>query len=516
VDPEPPAVPILKSMPADESHAEKALPVGLTDEKPQLIEPEPETVRVELAPFVAKSAPVDTSPIAKPTHPKSAEPKSAEPEPVDPKSVEPTPVDPKPAEPKPIDPKSAEPEPIDPKSVEPKPVNPKPVEPEPIDPKSAEPKPVNPKPVNPKPADPKFAEPKPVDPKPIEPEPIDPKSAEPEPPAVPISRDMSAPVAKITVPVGIENVGNSCYVASLMQVLFQNKQFRKTVAALCERLKQSGDEHRKLLHHLNDIFSHLENGSSPYPRKRMEKFLQTMRNLGWETAHGQDDSSVLLLWIKERLDELQVPNGAAEVSKLKAKLLPLVETSRIIEPLVQTGPEKIVYDVASGISDFTLQPTGQKLDEMLDGLFAEDEHTGADQYEHDGMRVDARSKIIVSGELPDDLIIPVGRKFFTLTGAPAKNTNTLEFPECIDMCKHTLNPDGSPCWYDLDGVIAHYGSAESGHYISCVKRDGQWSKCNDGCVIPITWSEVKQLDGRKKDGPLATMLYYRRRSPENA
>lgn len=64
-----------------------------------------------------------------------------------------------------------------------------------------------------------------------------------------------------------------------------------------------------------------------------------------------------------------------------------------------------------------------------------------------------------------------------------------------------LVPDMS---YDLFATVNHYGSLQSGHYISNVKVQGRWFHCNDAHVSHNTSKDVLEEDG-------AYLLFYQRR-----
>jgi ubiquitin C-terminal hydrolase len=313
------------------------------------------------------------------------------------------------------------------------------------------------------------------------------------------------------IPVGIQNLSTSCYAASLMQLLFQNRQFREAVAELCEKIPTDND-HQKLLHCINAIFTHLQSGNGPCPTDLMRKFLQLEHNLGFHHAFSQEDSTLLRNDIMVNLKKLFSSTSTTEIMALKDKLLPEFMKFRTVEPLAQTGPYKTAYfggpygtERYGAIEIF---PDAKSLEAALEECFSTRELTGNDQYRNGKERVDARESIRIHGEPPEVLTFDVRRvRYDNGRKCQVKNTIPFTFPERIDMRKHTTNPNGRPCEFELDSVIAHNGTAGSGHYISYVKRNGQWHKCNDGSVQQVSWTDVEKLfDG--KGGFHATMLSY--------
>ena len=58
--------------------------------------------------------------------------------------------------------------------------------------------------------------------------------------------------------------------------------------------------------------------------------------------------------------------------------------------------------------------------------------------------------------------------------------------------------------YDLFGTVNHQGNLQSGHYITNVKVQDQWFRCNDQHVTSSTQEAVLTSDG-------AYILFYARR-----
>jgi hypothetical protein len=313
--------------------------------------------------------------------------------------------------------------------------------------------------------------------------------------------------AERVVPVGISNTGNSCYAASLMQLLFQNRQFREAVAELCAKIPPDNN-HQKLLHAVNAIFTHLQSGRGACPPELMREFLQLMQDLGYANAFNQDDPTLLRRELMGNLRRLRTRTEPDEILALHAELLPVFATRKIVEPLAQEGSCKTVY--FGGTPDernhLVISPNAGSLEAALDESFGTREWTGANQYTFDGKRVDARESTKIQGTPPPVLTIDVGRVQFG--NRVEKNTVRCAFPEHIDMREHMENPGGEPCTYELTSVVAHSGTARGGHYISFIKRGEHWFECNDSFIRPVRWSEIEKSFGGSV-GFHATMLSYR-------
>jgi ubiquitin carboxyl-terminal hydrolase 34 len=45
--------------------------------------------------------------------------------------------------------------------------------------------------------------------------------------------------------------------------------------------------------------------------------------------------------------------------------------------------------------------------------------------------------------------------------------------------------------YNLSGIICHIGNAESGHYVSYIKRDEKWLEFNDSLVMGFSEDNIE-------------------------
>jgi len=70
----------------------------------------------------------------------------------------------------------------------------------------------------------------------------------------------------------------------------------------------------------------------------------------------------------------------------------------------------------------------------------------------------------------------------------------INFPEYIDITNYVYYKDNSPTFYELVGIVTHFGpSSMGGHFIAFCKSFGnqQWYKYNDALVDPSSFEEAK-------------------------
>jgi ubiquitin C-terminal hydrolase len=316
-------------------------------------------------------------------------------------------------------------------------------------------------------------------------------------------------------PFGIPNVGNSCYAGSLVRLMFQNKQFREAVAKLHVKIPQEETYPQKLLHSMYAIFMHMQSGTGVCPPKLMRNFMQIGEQLGYVKPGQQDDPTVLLMGVLDSFEKLFSEDASPEILTLKDALLPMVQEQRFIESLVADAGHRVVYAPSPNEVRHVIEisPNNKSLEAGLRQRYGSEELTGDNRYElDDGTKVDARISTKITAIPPTTLTVQIKRISFNPRGVKQKNNATCTFPERIDMREHMADPGEEPLEYELNGIIAHRGGPNGGHYISCVKRNGQWFKCDDSGVAPAQQSEIEALyNGR--DGFYATMLSYARLEP---
>ncbi|EFA82122.1 hypothetical protein PPL_05027 [Heterostelium album PN500] len=121
------------------------------------------------------------------------------------------------------------------------------------------------------------------------------------------------------------------------------------------------------------------------------------------------------------------------------------------------------------------------------------------------------SKRCLIDKLPNTLILHLKRFEFDLENMRnIKLNDYCEFPQQINMAPYTKesveqSSDGGPAngvtkkssvinhLYELNGIVLHQGTADSGHYITLVKdATGNWFELNDTFVLPYDFRRLEQ------------------------
>lgn len=99
-----------------------------------------------------------------------------------------------------------------------------------------------------------------------------------------------------------------------------------------------------------------------------------------------------------------------------------------------------------------------------------------------------------------------------LTGGDGKMVEKKKECEGAEYEPHTFDEDpgsSNSGYYELQGIVTHQGrSSSSGHYVGWVKKKGdEWLKCDDDVISPVPAEEILKLSGGG-DWHIAYVLLY--------
>lgn len=331
---------------------------------------------------------------------------------------------------------------------------------------------------------------------------------------------------------GLTNLGNTCFLNSITQVLshtyelnsfLENGKYRKRLnnkydsAILIE-----WDELRNILWNENCIVS-------PY------KYVNTIQKIakikGHQTFTGfdQNDVSEFLIFIVDCFHNAlsREVNMSIEgvIKDEKDKIA--VRCFETIKKMFEKDYSEI-WDIFYGIHISELRhaetgktismrpepffiinlpiPEDNKMPTLLDcfDLYVEGELLDGDNSildESSGKKVAAR-KNIVFWNFPNVLVIDIKR----FNSKNRKNQIHVDFPlNDLNLSKYVIGYDKNSYVYDLYGVCNHSGSSLGGHYTSFVKNaNGKWYHYNDTTVTEVT-------DDKYIVSPKAYCFFYRKR-----
>ena len=80
---------------------------------------------------------------------------------------------------------------------------------------------------------------------------------------------------------------------------------------------------------------------------------------------------------------------------------------------------------------------------------------------------------------PQELLFQLNRFSFDRSGGAYKINNAVIAPQRYTLPHYFIRTPREDVVYDCDFMIVHSGSIEFGHYVCCVKQNGQWFKMSD-------------------------------------
>ncbi|XP_039281814.1 ubiquitin carboxyl-terminal hydrolase 4 isoform X2 [Nilaparvata lugens] len=315
---------------------------------------------------------------------------------------------------------------------------------------------------------------------------------------------------------GLKNLGNTCYMNSIVQCLSNTDELRREI---CQFSKEGGVLGGLVGHHprptpvaleVDKVVRKLWAGKhKSFPCDELKSVVGKLKTSfrGCEQQDSHEFLTILLDWLHE---DLNVPNqdlelgGADEASGERAWGEFRRKNNSIVLDLFYGQLKSTVTCLTCAKQSVTFEPFSNlslplpnhvlsdrcTLHDCMELYLKEESISGWNCPSCKTARA-ATKKIDIS-KLPPILVIHLKR--FTSNGARKKQT-LVDFPvERLDMMGHAAKgSEQRNRTYDLYAVSNHYGTMESGHYTAyCLNPDqSRWYEFNDTDVIEIQDKNVR-------------------------
>ena len=311
-------------------------------------------------------------------------------------------------------------------------------------------------------------------------------------------------------PIGLANLGNTCFLNSCLQILFQIPELAKlkhnpinTVPSAC--LVDEWHTLNGLLH----ANANANANANPSPGFiSPARFVQAVRGVAAHTGNprftgfDQNDASEFLYFLLngwhdacKRPVRMEI-SGAVNSEKDKMAVMcygKLKQTyekeySEIMQLFFGIATNKIIpgtpneENTSAELFSLLHLPLTAECNDLVSCIR---EYTKASQVELNGV---PNTKQTTFWNTPKYLFVVLGR--FSGDGM-RKDGREVSIPMRLDMTEFVSAYNPQKYKYELMGAILHMGSIFGGHYVCVVKSGEDWYSCNDTCIIKEAGFEDK-------------------------
>lgn len=308
---------------------------------------------------------------------------------------------------------------------------------------------------------------------------------------------------------GIENIGNTCFFNSVIQLLSSNTLLRNYI--LSETYDRSlldvNEGYNKLLKLLKLIIKNI--GNDDIEKKYIILFFKVLEILSKKDSLAlnicdlsiHNDSEELLSYILDKLEDYTRNNFTIKGNTKSVKLFNkhFNNKQNIITKLFKyqyvTQQEclkcenvtTLKYDNYSNILKLPIYENKiNTLEQSLNYYF---NLKKIDEYHCEKCKnnTEAKDRTLIS-YCPYILLIQLLR--FTNDGS--KINKTIEIPKLLNFKKYTFNISNNVT-YQLSSIVCHTGTLDFGHYISVVNKNNNWYLINDESVDIINDNQLHNI-----------------------
>lgn len=290
---------------------------------------------------------------------------------------------------------------------------------------------------------------------------------------------------------GLVNNGMTCYMNSLLQTLFQIKEFRRQVFKLpYDRMKEKGDGWEWVKAFQNLFYTMMED------KGKVAETRELTKAFGWNLSEvfTQQDVQEFCCIL---LDKFEGKSKAAETEDFIGNLFrgKMENYIECVNVDYQSIREEVFYDIQLAVKNL------DDLYKSFDDYTAEEKLEGDNKYEAEGHGKQDAVKGIRFIQLPVILLLHLRR--FEYDFQYDRNVKVLDKSELIpeiNLSKYVkgAKENDSQHNYCLFGILTHQGStAGSGHYITFIRPNmKKWYKFNDENVSEVSLGYIrKQAEG---------------------
>ena len=304
---------------------------------------------------------------------------------------------------------------------------------------------------------------------------------------------------------GIENLGATCYMNSILQALYHLPAFRKLIF----EIPLDNDEclERSIIWNLQRLFGLMQTGNRTVSTKLLT------HSFGWDDddiSNQQDSQEFMRLVISTIEEKLK---GTPLQESIRKLFMGRIQSTIKHDKCVKRSLSEF-YDVQLVVKNCA------SLQESL-GRLTENERMEKDNryFDEETGRYHNAIRSMKFETLPAVLHFQLSRFEYDFCQKKMVKINSkFAFPEEIDMSRYLITVPDEPEIYELYGVLVHAGRASDGHYWAYLRtsRNNDWYEFNDSTVTVSSAQKATVSNFGAGDDPIvgmysAYMLIYMRK-----
>ncbi|CAE6483095.1 unnamed protein product [Rhizoctonia solani] len=310
-----------------------------------------------------------------------------------------------------------------------------------------------------------------------------------------------------TLPVGLKNLGATCYANAFLQVWFQDIAFRAGVYGCIPELSLLPGKSESPIYQLQITF-----GALQHSNEKAFNPVKLVECLGIRTGEQQDAQEFSKLFMSHLDNEFK----KQENTLLRSLVTDQFEGRQVYGTRCATCQNASEHQ--STFLEIEISLTSDcKLEDRLKANLEDEKLDGDNRYDCSTCETKQDAfRYLRLTHLPPVLHFSVLRFVFDAKDfSRKKSKHAITFPLSINM-RPFLSEEGAEIWYELRGVLLHRGpSAYHGHYeaqVFDVTRNA-WFQFNDEEVRELKLEDLvgKQTNTRSQASKDAYMLIYAQR-----